>query len=46
MLILGIDTSTDILGLALLKDNKLLGEYNLNLKRQLQLKLKMNIFQL
>ena len=34
MLILGIDTSTDILGLALLKENKLLGEYNLNLKRQ------------
>lgn len=34
MLILAIDTSTDILGLALLKDQKLIGEYNLSLKRQ------------
>lgn len=34
MLILGIDTSTDILGLALIENNKLLGEYNLSLERQ------------
>lgn len=34
MLILGIDTSTDILALAVLKDKKMLGEYNLSLKRQ------------
>ncbi len=34
MLILGIDTSTDILALSILEDKKLLGEYNLSLKRQ------------
>ncbi|RAK07088.1 tRNA threonylcarbamoyladenosine biosynthesis protein TsaB [Halanaerobium saccharolyticum] len=34
MLILGIDTSTDILGLALMDSGQLKGEYNLSLKRQ------------
>lgn len=34
MLILGIDTSSDILGLALMEDDKIKGEYNLSLKRQ------------
>ncbi|TDO86129.1 tRNA threonylcarbamoyladenosine biosynthesis protein TsaB [Halanaerobium saccharolyticum] len=34
MLILGIDTSTDILGLALMESGQLKGEYNLSLKRQ------------
>lgn len=34
MLILAIDCSTDILGLALFEDQRLLGEYNLTLKRQ------------
>lgn len=34
MLILAIDSSTDLLGLALVEDQKLLGEYSLNLKRQ------------
>jgi tRNA threonylcarbamoyladenosine biosynthesis protein TsaB len=34
MLILGIDCSTDILGLALMDSNQLKGEYNLSLKRQ------------
>mgnify|MGYP006290874305 CR=1 FL=1 len=34
MLILGIDTSTDILGLSLLEDNEIKAEYNLSLKRQ------------
>ncbi|MFW6000976.1 MAG: tRNA (adenosine(37)-N6)-threonylcarbamoyltransferase complex dimerization subunit type 1 TsaB [Halanaerobium sp.] len=34
MLILGIDTSTDILALSIMEDQKLLGEYNLSLKRQ------------
>lgn len=34
MLILGIDSSTDILGLALMDSGQLKGEYNLSLKRQ------------
>jgi tRNA threonylcarbamoyladenosine biosynthesis protein TsaB len=34
MLILGIDTSTDNLGLALIENNQLKGEYNLSLKRK------------
>lgn len=34
MLILGIDTSTDNLGLALMENNQLKGEYNLSLKRR------------
>lgn len=34
MLILGIDTSTDNLGLSLLKDDQIKAEYNLSLKRQ------------
>lgn len=34
MLILGIDTSTEILAISILEDNNLLGEYNLSLKRQ------------
>lgn len=34
MLILAIDCSTDILGLALFEDKKLIGEYNLSLERQ------------
>jgi tRNA threonylcarbamoyladenosine biosynthesis protein TsaB len=34
MLILGIDTSTDMLALSIMEDEKLLGEYNLSLKRQ------------
>jgi len=34
MLILGIDTSTDILGLALMESDQLKAEYNLSLKRQ------------
>jgi len=34
MLTLAVDTSTDILALALLKDNNITAEYNLSLKRQ------------
>ncbi|MFW5749943.1 MAG: tRNA (adenosine(37)-N6)-threonylcarbamoyltransferase complex dimerization subunit type 1 TsaB, partial [Halanaerobium sp.] len=34
MLILAIDTSTDILGLALIESGQLKGEYNLSLRRQ------------
>ncbi len=34
MLILGIDTSTDNLGLALMENDQLKGEYNLSLKRK------------
>lgn len=34
MLILAIDSSTDILGLALMENGQLKGEYNLSLKRQ------------
>lgn len=34
MLILGIDTATDILALSLLDEDKIIAEYNLSLKRQ------------